>query len=216
MVKYNHKIIGGKALKNFFKKYSYLMVKLFITQCVIGLFGNVLALAGVKAESGALTIAISVFSIVFYLFLIYLPVWEVGNKDKSAIDGERIKFSPLTGLYIGLGANIPNYLLAIIQFSLLPLAKTTEGVFSAISGISNIIFMFINGTYTGILSEGAFAEGFALHDYWFMYFLISVPSLIVTTIAYVLGVKEIYLSKAMVPVNPEELEIKRDKKNNQK
>ena len=203
-------------MKKFFEKYSYLMVKLFITQCVIGLFGNVLALAGVKANSGALTVAIGIFSIAFYLFLIYLPIWEAGNKDRASIEGERAKFSPLTGLYIGLGANIPNYILAIIQFSFLPLAKTTEGVFSAISGIANILFMFINGTYTGIMSEGVFAEGFALHDYWFMYFLISIPSLIVTAIAYVMGVKEIYLTKAMVPVNPEELEIKRDKKNNQK
>ncbi len=202
-------------MKNIFKKYSYLMVKLFVAQCVIGLFGNVLALAGVKSESSALTIAISVFAIVFYLFLVYLFAWEAGNKDKAAIDGERLKFSSLTGLYIGLGANIPNYVLTLIYTVLLPVASRVEGTASAICGISKIFLLFTNGMYTGIMSVISIG-GEAMHTFWFSYLIITIPALITAAIAYVMGVKEIYLTKAMIPVNPEELEVKRNKKNDQK
>lgn len=202
-------------MKNFLKKYSYLMVKIFIAQCVIGLFGNVLALAGVKSESNALTIAISVFAIIFYLFLVYLFAWEAGNKDKAAIDGERLKYSPLTGLYIAIGANVPNYLLTLIYAMLLPVASKVEGTASAICGISKIFLLFFNGMYTGIMSAISFG-GNAMHTFWLSYLIITVPALLITALAYIMGVKEIYLTKAMVPVNPEELEIKRDKKNNLK
>ena len=203
-------------MKRFFQKYSYLMVKMFITQCVIGLFGNVLALAGIKSESVAMTVIIGIVAIAFYLFLLYTTVWEYGNKDKPAVDSGRMKFSPFTGILIGLGANIPNFLIATVHVALLPIAMKVEGTISAISGIARVVFLFINGMYSGIMSDGLFAEGFALHDYWFMFYLITIPAVIVTTIAYIMGVKEKHLTKILVPMNPEELEIKRNKNTDQK
>lgn len=188
------------------------MVKLFVTQCVISLFGNVLALAGIGVQSKGLIIATGIFSIIFYLFLVYMSAWEVGSLDKPAIDGGRQKFRLTTGLYIGLGANIPNFLFAIVHLALLPFSTTVEGAISTISGLSRIIYMFINGMYTGLMSEGLFAEGFALHDYWFMYFVITIPSIVTVMLAYMAGVKDFHLTRALLPLNAEEQEINRDKK----
>ena len=199
-------------MKQFFQKYSYRMVKLFVTKCVISLFGNVLALSGIGTDSKGLIIVTGVFSIIFYLFLVYMSAWEVGSLDKPAIDGGRQKLRLTTGLYIGLGANIPNFLFAIIHFALLPFATTVEGAVSTISGLSKIIYMFINGMYTGLMSKGLFAEDFALHDYWFMYFLITVPAIVTTMLAYVAGVKDFHITRALLPMNAEEQEIKRDQK----
>lgn len=199
-------------MKQFFSKYSYRMVKLFVTQCVISLFGNVLAFASINSKSNALMIASGVLSILFYLFLVYMSTWETGSQDKPSIDGGRQKFSFATGLYIGIGANIPNFVLAIIYLGLMPLATKVEGIASTVCGLAQIVFMFVNGMYTGILSEGVFAEGFALHDYWFSFFLITLPAIVTSMLAYTAGAKDFHLTRALLPMNAEEEEVKRDRK----
>lgn len=188
------------------------MVKLFVTQCVISLFGNVLAFASLNAESNTLMILTGVLSIAFFLFLVYISAWETGSQDKPAIDGGRQKFSAATGLYIGIGANIPNFVLAIVYLALLPFSTNVEGIVSTICGLSKIIFMFINGMYTGILSEGVFKEGLALNSFPIMFFVITIPSILCTMLAYIAGAKDFHLTRALLPLNAEEQEIKRDKK----
>ena len=199
-------------MKQFFQKYSYRMVKLFITQCVVSLFGNVLALAGVGANSNGLIIATGVFSILFYLFLVYMEAWNVGSSDKPAIDGGRAKFSAATGLFIGLFASIPNVIFAALYLGLHDAAGIVEGVISTICGVSLSIFAFTNGMYMGIMSEGVFAEGFALNNYGIVFFLINIPAIITAMLAYIAGVKDLHLTRVLLPMNAEEEEIKRDQK----
>ena len=201
-------------MKNFFKKYSFGMVKLFVTQCVIGLFGNVLALFSASIKSTPVTIAISIFSMLFYFFLIYITVWEIGSKDIPAIEGGRLKRSDLTGFYIALGANIPNFAIAVIHVICLPFANTNE-LLSGICGISRIVSLFINGMYTGILSVIKIG-GDAINTQWWAYFIITIPSLIVATAAYSTGCRDIHFTKLLVPLTPEEMEIKREAKNKRK
>ena len=198
-------------MKHFFQKYSYCMVKLFITQCVIALFGNVIALAGAKSESNTFTLITSIFSICFYIFLVYVYMWEIGSKDKPAIDGGREKLSLSTGLFIGLGAQIPNYILAIIHAALFPIATRVEGVASTICGISRIVMLFVNGMYSGVMSVIKIG-GSSLHGYWWVFFIITIPAVITAMIAYYLGAKDLHFTRLLIPVNPEEQEIKRDKK----
>ncbi len=188
------------------------MVKLFITQCVIGLFGSVLGLAGAKSESDGLTIAISVFAILFYLFLYYESAWKIGVDDKPSIDAGRYKFSPMTGVLIGLCSNIPTLLLAAVHAALYPIATTTEGIISSICGISRIFLVFFNGMYSGLMSVIKIG-GTAVNAYWPTYFVIIIPAVIVCMIAYIAGTKEFHLTKILLPVTPEELEVKREKKN---
>lgn len=187
------------------------MVKLFITQCVIGLFGNIIALAGVKAESNALTLATSIFSILFYVFLIYTSVWEIGSQDKPAIDGGREKLSPLTGLFISLGAHIPTFLFSVVYIALFPIATKAEGVASTVCGLSKVFLSFINGMYTGIMSVITIG-GSPLHSYWFSYIIAAIPAILVTMLAYINGARDIHFTKLLLPVTPEEEELKREKK----
>ena len=201
-------------MKTIFKKYSFGMVKLFITQCVLGLFGFVLALTALQANSLSVTIGIIALSIGFYLFLIYVTTWGFGSKDMPAIEAGRMKRSVSTGLIIGIGANIPNLLLAIIHSATLPFAQSNR-VLSAICGITRIIYLFINGMYTSILSAIKVGD-VELNDKWWMFFILPIPAIITATVAYMLGSKEIHFTKLLLPVTPEELEIKREKKMNKK
>ncbi len=215
MIEYTYQFFGGKALKQFFKRYSYRMVKLFITQCVLGLFGSVLALAGAKSESNALTITISIFAVLFYLFLYYESAWKIGVEDKPAIDGGRLKGSALTGLYIGLGANIPTFLLALIHAVLYPIATTQEGFFSNVCGVSRILLLFFNGMYVGLMSVIEIG-GVIINTHWATYFVITLPAILVCVLAYFAGTKEFHMTKLLLPVTPEEAEVKREKKNSKK
>jgi hypothetical protein len=65
--------------------------------------------------------------------------------------------------------------------------------------------------YTGLLSIDL--NGIPLNDYWLSYFIIVIPALVVTTFAYWCGVKGYHFSKILIPENPEDAEIKREKKN---
>ena len=74
------------------------------------------------------------------------------------------------------------------------------------------MFAFINGMYMGIMSEGVFAEGFALNNYAIAFFLVNIPAIITAMIAYIAGVKDFHLTRVLLPMNAEEEEVKRDQK----
>ena len=78
-----------------FKENSYDVVKLYVNQLGIMIFSMLLytAVGAFENEklSLALSIFVSVFSICFYLVLIYYAIWEIGAKDKIRIDGGRME-----------------------------------------------------------------------------------------------------------------------------
>ena len=100
-------------MKNFFERYSYSVVKMFLNQFGIGIFGAVLALAtsGISDLFLALT---SVGSIMFYLFLLYTVIWEVGSKDRISSDSGKLESRPYFGFVLSFIANIPNFIVAMI------------------------------------------------------------------------------------------------------
>jgi hypothetical protein len=191
------------------QKHSYSAVRLFVNQIAISIFGLVLAIACGKVENETLKIVASVGAILFYLFLIYAAMWEVGSKDKFGIENGKIKSLPLTGLYIALIANTLNIILAVI-ITLSSFAPD-GGTLHAVGAISSVIALFIEGMYTGILSVDL--NGIPLNDYWLSYFIIIIPSLAVSALAYWFGVKGYHFSKILIPENPEDAEIIREKKN---
>ena len=57
-------------MKSFFHKYNYSIIKMFVNQFAISLFGATLALATTSSKNDALTVTVSVCAVVFYLFLL--------------------------------------------------------------------------------------------------------------------------------------------------
>lgn len=194
-------------MSEFMKKYSYSAVKLFVSQMALSVFGLVLAIACAKIGK-TMQIVSSVGAVIFYLFLIYTAIWEVGSKDKFGIEYGKFEAKPLTGLYIGLLANSLNLLLAVI-FTL-GLSFGDGDALSAVSGLCGCIAMFIEGMYTGLLS--IHVGGAPLNSYWYPYFLITIPAIVTSAFAYYSGIKGIHFTKIMVPETPEEAEIRREKK----
>ena len=190
------------------QKHSYNAVRLFIDQIAISIFGLVLAIACGRVENDTLKIITSGGAIIFYLFLLYAAMWEVGSKDKFGIDNGTKKSIPLTGLFVALLANSLNLLLAIVILACNYVSE--ESALYTVGALARVIALFIEGMYTGILSLDV--GGMALNNYWISYFVIIIPALVTSAIAYWCGTKGYHFSKILIPENPEDAEIKREKK----
>lgn len=180
-----------------FKKHSYTIVKMFVTQVAIAIFGLGLAIATGMSDNKALQITTSIGAIVFYLLLIYGLCWEVGSKDCIAINGGREERNVFVGLYMGIFANIPNAVLAVLA----TLGFVFPQVFGSVGGVGSVIALAIEGMYTGLLSLNV--AGSPLNSYAISYFVIMIPSLAVSFLAYMLGSYDKHLTNIFIVKNPE-------------
>ena len=174
-------------MKAFLKEQSYNMVKLFLNQIALTVFGTVLALSTSKNDS--LLLASSIFSIIFFLALNYTSCWDIGAKDKIRVDSGRLGAMPSKGFFISLGANIPNLLLALLMG--IGVLANTE-VSQSMSVICNALLRLLNGMYLGALSlfETAAAEN-GISVGWWIFIIITLPSMLVGWLSYYLGYKNI-------------------------
>lgn len=172
-------------MKDFFVKHSYNAVKLFLNQIVIGIFFGVgFLFVANKLENPTFKIAASVLSILFYLFLEYTVAYKLGTEDRLSVEMGRAKADYLLPIKLWLLANSINILLAV--FIMLGQIFSSVGFFGAVGGVSVTIAMIIEGMYVGIL---------LLAPHWYMYFLITLPALVVIFLSYVAGLKSKKIAK---------------------
>ncbi len=175
---------------NFIKENSYSMVKMFINQLGMTIFGTMLALS--TGSNNSLLLASSIFSVLFYMFLVYSVGWELGAKDKIRVDSGRMREFPSKGFFIALGANLPNLILAV----LIGFGAIISNGFDAkwagnLSMVCNAIARLIQGMYLGIiklLGDSLFEKATIL-DTWWWFIIITFPALFVGWLSYFLGSK---------------------------
>ena len=175
-------------MKDFFGKYSYSIIKMFVNQIAISIFGLMLSMATTNAQSSVLSIVVSAFAILFYLFLLYTLVWEIGAKDKIAVDVGKKQYKMMTGLWMSLVANIPNILFAVI-FAVSQFFANNAGV-AKFSGVISFIANILQGMYFGTISSITFPSGKLMSQMWWTYFVIIIPALVTSFLAYFLGHKD--------------------------
>ena len=199
-------------MKNFFSKHSYDFVRMLLVQSVIGgFFGFALAIAvtgigtqnsgseSVSRTTEILLLVTSVLAIIFYLFLIYVHIWEIGGKDQMSHQVRGTKPNIYKGLLIALCANVPNFLLA----ALIALGRLFESneICASIGFVADLVTKFIHGMYLGIIQHDF--GGFALMNQWWVYFLLPIPALLTSFAAYNIGRKGWHLTGILAPVVPE-------------
>ena len=176
-------------MKAFFDKYSHDIVKMFVYQFAISIFGLGLFLATSTTDNNLFTGIVSAFSILFYLFLLYNMTWEIGAKDRIAVDTGKKAYLPHTGLVIALWANIPNFIIAIVFTVAYPFINSgVENWASNTAFITQMASFFVQGMYRGILSVIIMFES-RLYNYWWTYFIIIIPALVTCWLAYFVGHK---------------------------
>ena len=194
-------------MKKFFHEYSYNIVKMFVNQFAISIFGFSLTIATTSAHAGSagfdlLTFIVSIFAVVFYLFLIYTLAWEIGSKDKISVDVGKKPYCPHLGILLSLVANIPNLLLALL-YAIAALANSSNMTF-----VVRLIATLLQGMYFGIITSVSLpisGEYVQLNSLWPTFFLMAVPAMLTSWLAYFLGLKNFrffsFLGNKKAPVD---------------
>ncbi|MBQ8552265.1 MAG: hypothetical protein IJ428_05580 [Clostridia bacterium] len=176
----------------FLKEHSYNMVKLFLNQIGLTVFGTMLCIS--TQNNPPLLIGSSILAIGMMLFIDYTVGWEIGAKDKIRIDGGRLKPMPIKGMLIALGANIPNFILALL-IGIGAMIDTASS--QSVAVVCNFIIRLLNGMYLGIFKtvENFFYGGPApLIDVWWWFIVITLPAIFVGWLSYFLGSKNIRIA----------------------
>ena len=167
-----------KKIIDFIKENSGIVGKLLINHIAMSIFG-IIVLVTASGIAKWLFYTAAVVSILMYMFLIYMVMWEAGSKDKVRVDGGRIKANKLYGLYVSLIYNSLFILIAIVIFILS--FFTTQGSITAVNnvyGMLKIISHYLMGMYLGVTSR---------LPYDFIYLIIIVPSILCSTLSYLSG-----------------------------
>ena len=203
-------------MKSFFERYSYDSVRMGLNQFATAIFGFALALTAVQADSTILMLVTSIGAVIFYLMLTYSVAWRVGSRDKTSVDLGRRRNRPFTGLWISLLANSVNLLLAVL---------IAIGAFTGVQnleGIPRFIVMLLEGMYLGLINYIQ-VGGVSVNEYWWVFFLLPIPSLLVSFVGYIAGVKDFHVTGMSIPDLPEsdrptrqeKREMRKSKKENQ-
>ena len=182
-------------MKAFFQKYSYTVIKLFVNQIAIALFGIGLAVALGKAGNRTGQLVASILSVLFYLFLLYVHMWEVGAKDGITAEARKTGRGLWRGFAIGAVANALNILMALL---ILP-GAFADGAVKGFSSTVSVIALMVEGMYIGILATPL--NGLSLNAYAWPYFVIVLPAILVAGVAYILGSYNLHATNILIPKN---------------
>ena len=173
--------------------------KMVANQLGMTFFGLLVTMAAVQTEKSAIVLAAGLFSVLFYMYLLFYLTREQGRTDKIRIDGGRATAKPLRCTWLALAANSVNLLLAGLAIvsklivsivSNIPFAGAPEeGVKAApelaasIFKVCDMIYKLIHSMYNGIIV----AMGQSDNPIWLLVFII--PSVLVCTLGYLMGLK---------------------------
>ena len=174
-------------MKGFLKNHSYDMVTMLLNQLAISMFGFALVLAAMKIDNDTLRNVTSIFSILFYLVLLYIKAWDIGFRDKVSVEQGKKTGNSFRGALISLCANSINFLFAI--FVMLRALLPSVSVFETLGGIGQALCMFTHGMYAGLLVNPV--GGAPLNSYWFVYFLTPIPAILICGLAYYFGLHDV-------------------------
>ena len=189
-----------EKIKQFFVRYSYDAVKMFVDQLALSLFGLSLAVATVK-NNKTLMLLTSIGAVIFYVFILYGVSWKMGDEDRKRIRRGESGGHAFTGTLVSLLANSINFVLAIL------IAIGTLGGVAWLVDIPKLIALLIHAEYQGLLAYipmgvDAAGEMIALNNAWWVYFLLPIPAMLTSTIGYLMGKAGILLTKLTVPDLP--------------
>ena len=184
-------------MKELFQKHSYNMIMIFVNQIAIALFGIGLSVALGMAENRTLQVVASVFAVLFYLFLIYARMWEVGAKDGISAEARKTSRGLWRGFVIGIFGNALNILLALLMLPGLFVGSGTA--LEKLGEIAKLISVFLQGMYSGILATPL--NGLKLNDYVWPYFVMIAISVLVSGVAYIIGSYNLHVTNILIPKN---------------
>ncbi|MBE6626847.1 MAG: hypothetical protein E7628_06690 [Ruminococcaceae bacterium] len=168
-------------MRDFWSENSKTIGKNLLNQFGGAFFGIMLFFAAYALRKfDTLPFISSIISVTFYLYLLYLVMWERGGQDRIKYDGGRAEKKPLTGLWISLLSNVPNLILAALILISEPFIKGSPNIAGGINTVSRAIAILWEGMYMGVIRT------FAPHNP-LIYLLMVFPAVFVGAYAYLVG-----------------------------
>jgi hypothetical protein len=177
-------------MKEFWSENSKIISKILLNQFGSTFFGIMLVAASYAARDQRdwLMLFSSCFATLFYLFLIYNVIWERGGSDRIRVDAGRAQKKPLTGLWISLAANIPNFLIALVILIAHPFKHDMVWA-GTLDTVGRAVALLWEGMYAGIVAY--FAPRNPI-----IHLLVIFPAILVTAGGYFLGLHNVRLISA--------------------
>ena len=178
----------------FFKENSYEIVRLFLNQFALAVFGLVLVMAARMWSGGEfnwLSLVASIFSVLFYLYILYATLLEIGMKHRVKIECGSRERDVFFGLKLMLFAQVPNFLVLLLMFFgwLFGYAVVNSSFGIGLYGVMQMIMYFLQSMYDGII--GAIVPTtpniWNCLWVWLAYFVSVIPGILVCWGSYVLG-----------------------------
>ncbi len=175
----------------FFKDNLHLISRLFVNQLGMTMFSIVLMMA--SSKNNVISLCFSIFSTLFYLYLIYTVMWEAGAKDAIRIEQGRMEQNRAFPWKASFWASVPNFfiaLLMIIGFLFGYLFSSADGA-RTLYVVMRLVVGLFEGMYVGIFSSIVSLLPntdliYAASGVVF-YTLSSLPMMVVSAVAYSFG-----------------------------
>lgn len=126
-----------RMLLKFIKENMSRIMRVLVNQVGIMIFALIVTMtAGSMAEElqPAMMLVASIFSICFYLFLVFYSMREEGSQDSVRIQAGRLAYDPSYGFKIGLCAIAPNYVFLLLTLLGLIIGVQTDAAGQIASG----------------------------------------------------------------------------------
>ena len=173
-----------------FDRYSYSVLRIYLTQFAVGIFGAATAMATAK-NKGAWFLASGIFSMLFLAFLLHSVAWNVGANDRISVDAKRRKRNLWTGLLLGLTAGVPSFLVAAV-YTVAFLSGAGN-----LAAVMKVLMLFSEGMYWTFLNLIEIG-GQYLHLYWWVYFLMPLITAALVAVSYVTGYFNLRVTNILV------------------
>ncbi len=209
----------------FVKENIHDIVRLMLNQVALAVFGLVLVSAARMANGavGVLALVASIVAILFYMYILYATMQEIGSKHRVRVDGNRMKRDNFWGLKVMTLAQIPTIIVLLLLFIgyifMIPLgsAEWCRVFGTNLYALSQIVVAFLQSMYDGLISfflfkVGLFSEtrgflesniGYGSLVYFFCFLLSLVPGLLVCWGSYVMGLHDKKLISLFIRNNTE-------------
>ena len=196
-------------MKDFFEINSRSIVKLYVNQIAMSVFG-IMVIMGL-GRNDLLVFLTSLLSVVIYLVIIYSMMWEAGAKAAAktlrAEDAgvQKIK-TPFMIILFGSLLNILFYIIYTIMQIIISVNNITEGSAAFFGNLVYIIMRLINSIYMGFESLLFYNPNaitleentvLIMQTPAYYFFLTLIPLFAIGIIAYYLGASEINILRKL-------------------
>ncbi len=204
----------------FIKEHINDIVRLMLNQFALAVFGIVLVSASRMANKGVyggLALGFGIFSILFYMYILYATLQEMGSKHRVRIESGRMTRDPLYGLKLMTLAQVPTLLVLLFLFISYPFSFVLEvNFFKFVFLVFNYVIYFIQAMYSGVIGfilskcnlldattgELTTSTGALVHI--ICYFVSVIPGILVCWVSYLMGLRDIKIASVFRRRPPEE------------